>query len=44
MMMPAGVIGTRPYVDVTAAMDERPRERAITLTPVDVDPFAAVEV
>ena len=44
MMMPADLVTQRPYVDVTAAMSERPRERAITLTPVTADPFAEVEV
>jgi len=44
MMMPAGALNARPYVDVTAAMTERPRERAIALTPVAADPFAGVEV
>jgi Fe-S-cluster-containing dehydrogenase component len=44
MMMPAGVLTGRPYVDVTAAMEDRPRERAIALTPLDADPFADVEV
>jgi hypothetical protein len=44
MMMPAELVTRRPYVDVTAAMADRPRERAIALTPADADPFAAVEV
>jgi Fe-S-cluster-containing dehydrogenase component len=44
MMMPAGPVMPQPYVDVTAAMADKPRERAIALTPVDADPFAAVEV
>jgi len=43
-MMPAGLVTHRPYVDVTAAMADQPRERAITLTPVSADPFADVEV
>ena len=34
MMMPSELVTARPYVDVTAAMGEEPRERAITLTPV----------
>jgi Fe-S-cluster-containing dehydrogenase component len=42
MMMPAKTVTTRPYVDVTAAMSDRPRERAIALTAAD--PFADVEV
>jgi hypothetical protein len=45
MMMPAGLVTPAPYVDVTAAMDDRPRQRAIQLTPTDgQDPFAEVEV
>ena len=54
VMMPRGIVSSRPYVDVTAAMDERPRERAMTLTPVSPvspvstvapeDPFAEVQV
>ena len=45
MMMPAGLVSVRPYVDVTAAMGEQPRERAIALTPVGAgDPFAGVGV
>jgi Fe-S-cluster-containing dehydrogenase component len=44
MMMPADVVRRRPYVDVTAAMTEQPRGRAISLTPVSADPFADVEV
>ena len=44
MMMPADRLTRRPYLDVTAAMNEQPRERAIMLTPVNVDPFAEVEV
>jgi Fe-S-cluster-containing dehydrogenase component len=44
MMMPTEVAARQPYVDVTAAMADQPRPRAVTLTPVDADPFAAVEV
>jgi len=46
MMMPAELVTSRPYVDVTAAMTEEPRERAIALTPAgsSADPFADVEV
>jgi Fe-S-cluster-containing dehydrogenase component len=45
MMMPVELVAREPYLDVTAAMDERPRARAITLTPIaDADPFAGVEV
>jgi hypothetical protein len=43
MMVPRGPFVRPPLVDVTAAMDDTPRARAITLTPVD-DPFAGVEV
>ena len=43
MMVPRGPVVRQPLVDVTAAMDDTPRARAITLTPVD-DPFAEVEV
>jgi Fe-S-cluster-containing dehydrogenase component len=45
MMMPAELVTRRPYVDVTAAMDEKPRERVIPLALVGGgDPFADVEV
>ena len=45
MMMPAEVVTRRAYVDVTAAMEEKPRERVIPLTSVGGgDPFAEVEV
>jgi Fe-S-cluster-containing dehydrogenase component len=44
MMMPAGLITLQPYVDVTAAMADQPRDRAIRLTSVASDPFAGVEV
>jgi Fe-S-cluster-containing dehydrogenase component len=45
MMMPREAASRRPYVDVTAAMDDRPRERTIALTPVAPDdPFAEVQV
>jgi Fe-S-cluster-containing dehydrogenase component len=44
IMMPAELVTRQPYVDVTAAMVDQPRARAVTLTPVDADPFAAVEV
>ena len=56
MMMPAGQIVQRPYVDVTSAMNDQSRERTIQLTPVFAeasaggpaapadDPFAEVEV
>jgi Fe-S-cluster-containing dehydrogenase component len=45
MMMPETLVSRRPYIDVTAAMEDKARERAIALTPVDAgDPFAGVEV
>ena len=46
VMTPRVTASRAQYVDVTAAMDERPRRRAIPLTPVpaDPDPFAEVEV
>jgi len=44
MMMPRGFAAREPLVDVTAAMHDRPRDRAIRLTPAASDPFAQVEV
>jgi len=45
MMMPRRLVEQRPYVDVTEAMDDRPRTRAIPLTPSgDDDPFAEVQI
>ena len=54
VMVPRALASGASYVDVAAAMDERPRSRAISLkvvsdpsappTPVDSDPFAEVEV
>ena len=45
MMMPRIPGSPRAYVDVTAAMDERPRQRTIALTPIATDdPFADVQV
>jgi Fe-S-cluster-containing dehydrogenase component len=45
MMMPAELVTRRPYVDVTAAMADQPRERVIPLAAVGGgDPFAEVEV
>jgi Fe-S-cluster-containing dehydrogenase component len=44
VMMPASAIATRPYVDVTAAMADRPRERSIALTPIDADPFSGMDI
>ncbi len=46
-MVPRGVAVRAPLVDVTEAMDDRPRERAVTLKVVPgpaADPFAGVEV
>jgi Fe-S-cluster-containing dehydrogenase component len=45
MMMPVELVSRRPYVDVTSAMGEQPRERAIALTPIaGGDPYAEAEV
>jgi Fe-S-cluster-containing dehydrogenase component len=53
MMVPRELAPRTPYVDVTAAMEERPRSRTVTLTPIPADaegtaaaddPFAGVEV
>jgi hypothetical protein len=44
MMMPAGVVTRHPYVDVTAAMSEQPRERAIRLTPAFAEASAGKPV
>jgi hypothetical protein len=45
MMMPQSIVSRRPWVDVTAAMEDQPRERAIRLTEVGAnDPFAEVKV
>jgi Fe-S-cluster-containing dehydrogenase component len=45
MMVPKAGGRTAAIVDVTAAMDDRPRARTIALTSVDAaDPFAGVEV
>jgi hypothetical protein len=45
LMMPAARMAPRPYLDVTAAMSDQPRERAIRLAPAESrDPFAEVEV
>ena len=46
-MVPRGVAVRAPLVDVTDAMGERPRERAVTLTVIPEpagDPFAEVEI
>jgi Fe-S-cluster-containing dehydrogenase component len=42
MMMPRGFGARAPYVDVTAAMTDRPRARTIALAPAD--PFEEVQV
>jgi hypothetical protein len=53
LIVPRALAAQAPYVDVVAAMDERPRNRAITLTvvpapsditAVETDPFAGIEV
>ncbi len=51
VMTPRGVVRAAPYIDVTAAMDEKPRSRTVSLTPVsgapaaaDLDPYAEVEI
>ena len=52
VMVPRKLASAAPYVDVTAAMDEQPRNRAVSLkvvtapdaAPVESDPFAEVEV
>ena len=42
MMMPTAFAARAPYVDVTAAMEDRPRARTMALTPAD--PFEEVQV
>ena len=44
MMVPRALANATPHVDVTAAMEERPRSRAVTLKVISDDPFAEVEV
>jgi Fe-S-cluster-containing dehydrogenase component len=54
VMVPRALASRASYVDVAAAMDERPRSRAIALkvvsdpgappAPVESDPFAGIEV
>jgi hypothetical protein len=53
MMVPRTLVSPSPYVDVAAAMDERPRSRAVSLKVVSAsdahgephdDPYAAVEI
>ena len=55
-MVPRKLATAAPYIDVTAAMEERPRNRAVSLkvvsapgagagaASIDSDPFAEVEV
>jgi assimilatory nitrate reductase catalytic subunit len=56
VMVPRSLVSRTPHIDVVAAMDERPRSRAVSLKVVmaadgpaqrqaaDIDPFAEVEV
>jgi Fe-S-cluster-containing dehydrogenase component len=44
MMVPRAPASRRPYVDVTAAMDERPRERSVALRVVPSDAARAREL
>jgi Fe-S-cluster-containing dehydrogenase component len=45
VMTPRALASAAPYVDVTAAMDERPRARSVSLKVVAAqDPFAEVEI
>jgi Fe-S-cluster-containing dehydrogenase component len=52
VMVPRALVSRTPYVDVVAAMDEQPRNRAVSLKVVDgagaeaaaFDPFAEIEV
>jgi Fe-S-cluster-containing dehydrogenase component len=37
MMVPRGLASRQPHVDVTAAMDERPRERSVVLRALQAD-------
>src|SRR6478735_8565128 len=39
-MMPTALASRAPFVDVTAAMSEQPRERSVMLKTVPADPFA----
>ncbi len=43
ILMPKGFASRQPYVDITAAMDDRPRARVIPLARA-ADPFGEVEV
>jgi hypothetical protein len=42
-MVPRALATRAPYIDVVAAKDERPRNRAVSLKVVS-DPFAGIEV
>jgi len=42
-MVPRALASRAPHIDVVAAMDERPRSRAVSLTVIS-DPFADIEV
>ena len=45
VMVPRAIVSSAPYVDVAAAMNERPQNRAVSLKLVsDPDPFADIEV
>ena len=45
VMVPRALTSQAAHVDVAAAMDERPRSRAVSLKVLsDADPFAGVEV
>ena len=43
LMVPRAVATAAPHIDVSAAMEEQPRNRAVSLKVVP-DPFAEVEV
>jgi Fe-S-cluster-containing dehydrogenase component len=43
-MIPRAAAASRPYVDVTAAMDERPRERAVSLNVIGAAAASSAEV
>ena len=44
VMVPRALAARAPHVDVVAAMDEQPRNRAVSLKVLESDPFAAIEV
>jgi Fe-S-cluster-containing dehydrogenase component len=44
VMTPREIAARAPYVDVTSAMDERPRNRPVTLKVIPADPYAEVEI